>query len=381
VKCSEGYKAASAKADGIIKAMNLKLKDCIIDVSMLTIADLREQLLKSIVGSLLLIGEGLYISQTGVESYYKHRIFVDLMESYGDFVANTVKLAKFTTEELVKGYQAHHRLREMPSKSVAIAIGNRYAVPADPSRLAGTIHERDDSATEPTPLGTQADDGASAMDTGEEAGAPARPTLTPDVIGNDKGYLTMAREALINRLARAVEELFSRPWAVYSLEEDKLQRSRALRKMHLGTIQSDNADEITAILDLEGNVNLQTLNALIDKKVNDGIRASKQEGKRTATVATKKDARGQDGAAGPKKTVQNPPHSKSSAKTSLENQPSKKSKHSKGKGKGDAAAGGRGNDSSDAARGRGGDRSSNGSGGRGRGNSKGRGRSTGRSAR
>jgi hypothetical protein len=343
--------------------MNLQLKGCILDVSKLTIADLREQIIKSIVGSLLLIGEGLYLSEMGCEKYYRHRIFIDLMYEHGDMIVNAVRLAKTTREELAGFYKNHHKLQELPAKSIPVTIVNRYA---DPLRLSGNRRIRRDSVE--TPMGTEMD-GGSLMDIGLETEFNERSTLTPTVIGDDRGELTTARRILLQKIANTVEVVFGKAWAVYSLEEDRLQCSRALRKMHSGAIHEAKADEITAILDQEGNVNLQTLNALIDKKVNDGIRASKQQEEKRKSSVAKKDSRGQDGAAGQKKSVKKPSTSDSIVKASSKKTSKKKEKTSGGKGKGKAAAGGRGNGSSDATKGRGGGRSKNGSGGRGRGKS------------
>ena len=366
VKRSEGYKAASAKANGIISTMNLQLKGCILDVSKLTIADLREQIIKSIVGSLLLIGEGLYISELGCEKYYRHRIFIDLMYKHGDMIVNAVRLAKTTREELARFYKNHHKLQEMPNKSIPVTIANRYV---DPLRLSGNRRIREDLIE--TPMGTQQmEDGGSLMDLGMETESNERGTLTPTVIGDDRGELTTARRILLQKIANTVEVVFGNAWAVYSLEEDRLQCSRALRKMHSGAIHEAKADEITAILDQEGNVNLRTLNALIDKKVNDGIRASKQQEEKRKSSVAKKDSRGHDGAAGQKKSVEKPSTSDSKVKASSKKTSKKKQKKTLGgKGKGKAAVGGRGNGSSNATKGRGGDRSKNGSGGRGRGKS------------
>ena len=92
-----------------MKENGLKLKEVFIYNSQLVVSELREQLLKSIVGSLPELGDGLLIVR-GSESYSRHRIFIDLMEIYGDVIIARIAPGNYTKHALAKAYKDKHNL-------------------------------------------------------------------------------------------------------------------------------------------------------------------------------------------------------------------------------------------------------------------------------
>ena len=356
VRSSQGFKAASVKMDGIMKEYGLKLKEVFVDVSQLVISELREQLLKSIVGGLPELGNGLSIIR-GSESYSRHRIFVDLMENYGDEIINRIKPGTYTKHALVKAYKDRHNLQDLPPKSEFAQTSNPYQ--AADTRLSG--NRRNFGQVETINADPPGNGGSEAMDTdADNANAPPIVNANlPIAIGSDAGIFTPTRIQLLRDLADWVSVIYGDSWAAYSTEEEKILVRKNLRKLRDESSKSDLAEETTAILQRSDNLDRQSLDALVAKKCNEIIRASvKKTGDkaRPNEQRSKNKGRGHVGAAGPKKLDNSNPPKKPSA--------GKKSR--------DAGVGGRGNVSSNAARGRGGGRSSNRSKVKGRGTSKGK---------
>ena len=125
VRSSQGFKAASVKMDEIMKEHGLKLKEVFIYNLQLVVLELREQLLKSIVGSLPELGDGLSIVRES-ESYSRHRIFVDLMEIYGDNIIARIEPGTYTKHALAKAYKDKHNLQDLPPKSELPQTTNPY---------------------------------------------------------------------------------------------------------------------------------------------------------------------------------------------------------------------------------------------------------------
>ena len=357
VRSSQGFKAASMKMDGIMKEYGLKLKEVFIDVSKLVVSELREQLLKSIVGGFPELGNGLSIVR-GSESYSRHRIFVDLMEIYGDDIVKHIAPGIYTKNALVNAYKAKHNLQELPPKSeLPLPTINPYQ--ATDTRLSGTrrsFAQVDTTAADPPGNGDSEE-----MDTDAD-NVSAHPTvnaINPTAIETDAGIFTPHRIQLIKDLAEWMIVIYGNSWCTYSTEEEKILVRKNLRKLRDELSKSALAEETNAILQRSDNLDRQSLDALVAKKCNEIIRASvkkKEDKAPPKEQRSKNKGRGHVGAAGPKKLDNSNPPKKPSA--------GKKSR--------DAGVGGRGNVSSNAARGRGGGRSSNRSKVKGRGTSKGK---------
>ena len=326
----------------IMKEYGLKLKEVFIDNSQLVVLELREQLLKSIVRSLHELGDGLSIVR-GSESYSHHRIFVDLMEIYGDNIIARIAPGTYTKHALVKAYKDKHNLQDLPPKSELPQMTDPYQ--AANTRLSGVPR----SFAQVAPNADLPGNGKSkAMDTGAD-NVDAHPIVNarnhPTAIGSDAGIFTPLRIRLVRDLADMVSIIYGNSWAAYSTEEVKILVRKNLRKLRDESPKSALAKETTAILQRSNNLDRKSLDALVAKKCNKIIRASikKTEGKTPPKEQRSKNkGRGHVGAAGPKQSDKSNPSKKQSA--------GKKSR--------DAGVGGRGNASSNTARGHGGGRSS-----------------------
>jgi len=365
VRSSAGFKAASAKADDIVKECGLKLRDIFIDVSKLVCTELREQLLKSMVTRLPELGHGLSVTR-GQESYDKHRMFVDLIEHHGDELIKQIAPGKPTKVSVMAAYKARHGLPALPAKSIAVPA-NIYAQSAA-SRQSGRTRTFDELETEMVTGSAQADTSVMEIE-GVEPLTTNTSTVNatvPTKIGLDEGWLTQHRVQLLKDYADWIHCIYGKSWAKYLAEEEKIIVRKNLKKIRDEASKSALAEETTAILQRGDNLDHASLNALVAKTCKTIISASNNSKKKGDKVQqkggqhAKKDARGQVGAAGQKKS--DPPAN-----------PSKKQKSKGSRGK-EPAVGGRGNASSSAGRGRGGGRSSN------RSNEKGRGTSSGRGA-
>jgi hypothetical protein len=356
VRSSQGFKAASVKMDEIMKEYGLKLKEVFIDVSKLVVLELREQLLKSIVGGLPELGNGLLIVR-GSESYSRHRIFVDLMEIYGDDIVKRIAPGIYTKNALVNAYKAKHNLQDLPLKSeLPHPTINPYQ--AADTRLSGTCRNFAQVETNADPPGNGE---SKAMDTNADnvVDHPTVNATIPTAIGSDAGIFTPHRIQLIKDLADWMSIIYGNSWSAYSTEEEKILVRKNLRKLCDESSKSNLAEETNAILQRSDNLDRQSLDALVAKKCNEIIRASvKKTGEKALPKEqrSKNKGRGHVGAAGLKKSDKSNPPKKPSA--------GKKSR--------DAGVGGRGNASSNAAKGRGGGRSSSRSKVKGRGTSKGK---------
>lgn len=366
VRSSPGFKTASAKADDIVKECGLKLKGVFIDVSKLVCTELREQLVKSMVTRLPELGHGLSVTR-GRESYDKHRMFVDLIEHHGDALITKIAPGKPTKVSVMSAYKARHGLLELPAKSIAVQA-NIYTQSAA-SRQSGRTRTFDDLETEMA-TGSVDDADANVMELeGIETDTTTTTTTAnatvPTKIGRDEGLLTAHRTQLLKDYADWIHCIYGKSWARYLAEEEKIIVRKNLKKIRDEASKSALAEETTAILQRGDNLDHASLNALVAKTCKTIIGASNNSKKKGEKVQqqsgqhAKKDARGQVGAAGQKKS--DPPAN-----------PSKKQKSKGSRGK-EPAVGGRGNASSNAGRGRGGGRSSNRSNERGRGTSSGRG--------
>lgn len=360
VRSTPGFKAASAKADDIVKECGLKLKSVFIDVSKMVCIELREQLLKSMVARLPELGHGLSITR-GPEKYDKHRMFVDLIEHHGDDIVKSIAPGKPIRTFLVEAYKARHNLPDLPAKSIAVPT-NTYTSAAA-ARQSGRTRTFDEMEHEVVTGSAAAD--TTAMEIEGVTPIPIATATTvnatvPTRIGLDEGYLTPRRIQLLEDFAEWIKCIYGKSWAVYLAEEEKIIVRKNLKKIRDETSQSALAEETTAILQRGETLDRTSLDALVAKTCKSIISASEKKKKGDKVQKgqhAKNDARGQVGAAGQKKS-------------DTPKNPKKKSKGNNGK---DPVAGGRGSGSSNAGRGRGGGRSSNRSKGRGRGTSTGRG--------
>ena len=151
-------------------------------------------------------------------------------------------------------------------------------------------------------------------------------------------------------------------------KEENIQKQKQLRKLWDETLKSALADDTQAILDCDGTLDRQSLQALITKrtqgrtqralakmKVGDKTNSKEDKNSKKGSDA-KEESRGHDGAAGQKKSVT-----------------PKKTSKKKGNGEKGGSNGGKGKDSSNTPKGKGGGQSSNKSAKKGKGSSKGKG--------
>lgn len=350
IRGSQGFKAASAKADEILHDASIKMKGVLIDVAKLAINELREQLLKSVALHLLGLSGGLSI-HLGTECYAKHRIVADLMAGHGLEVAKNI-LPGWTTKELiVAAYCKKHQLTALPPISI---VPPPVANPYPPTVQAAGV--RRDRTNFESGLLSQASDGLGATDMSIDAGTgddgtPQEPiaAIQPTRIDDDMGWLSPHRVSFLVELNTWIRIIYGESWTKYLEEEEKIQKRKQLRKLRDEATKSALAEETQAILDRDGTMDRQSLDALITKRAQEELRralAKHKTGDKTPSKGSdaKNKTRGQDGAAGQKKSV--PPKN-----------PTKKAKRSNGAKGG--AAGGKGNDSSNASKGNGGGRSSN----------------------
>jgi len=348
VRGSQGFKAASARADEIVKEYGLKLKDVFIDVSKLVCSELREQLLKSVAGRIPELGESLSIIGRS-EGYARHRIFVDLMELHGDDIVQNIAPGDVTKFALVNAYKARHNIQDLPPKSIT-APTNPYAHLARP-RLSGNVRVFDQ--VEPSPAGPY--DSTEGIHMSVDGGDTENQhnntvnAITPTAIGNDNGILSRHRLELLGVLAEWIKCIFGSSWLKFVSEEEKIVVRKGLRKLRDESFKTALAEETNAILQHGDNLDHKSLNALVTKRCKELINASKKQSEEKAPKKkeqrAKNDTRGKVGAAGQKK--KDPPTN-----------PAKKKK-SKGKG----AKGGNGGDGDNATsnvpKGQNGDRSTN----------------------
>jgi len=365
VMSSPGFKAASARADDIVKKCGLELKSVFIDVSKMICTELREQLLKSMVARWPELGHGLSVTR-GRESYDKHRMFVDLIEHHGDELITKIAPGKPTKVSVMAAYEARHNLLALPTKSIAVQA-NMYTQNAA-ARQSGRTRTFEELETEMVTGSARADTNIMDVEGIEPLETNTTTTVNATVatkIGSDEGYLTPLRVQLLKDYADWIHCIYGKSWAKYLAEEEKIVVRKNLKKIRNEASKSALAEETTAILQRGDNLDHTSLNALVAKTCKTIISASNKSQKKGDKVQqkggqhAKKDARGQVGAAGQKKSDQPANPSKK-----------QKSKGSRGK---EPEAGGRGSVSSNAGRGRGGGRSSNRSNGKGRGTSTGRG--------
>lgn len=368
IRGSQGFKAASAKAEEILFEASLKMKEVLIDVSKLALTELREQLLKTVVAHLPGLSGGLSI-HLGVESYAKHRIFADLMAGHGDEIVKNILPGRVTKALIVASYFKKHQLTaQSPLSIVPPIVANPYPTIV---RAAGARRGRDNFESELHTQRDQIEDGLGGTDmsinseSDDNSEASTVVILQPVKIGDDLGWLTPHRASFLAELNTWIKIIYGDSWTKYLGEEENIQKRKQLRKLRDEASKSALAEETQAILDRDGTLDRQSLEALITKRAKEELQralAKHRSGDKTPAKGNdaKNKTRGQDGAAGPKKTV--PPTN-----------PSKKTKRSKGA-KGDDA-GGKDKGSSSASKGSGGGRTSNKSTKKGKGSSKGKGAS------
>ncbi|KAL3809960.1 hypothetical protein ACHAXA_009831 [Cyclostephanos tholiformis] len=279
VRGSQGFKAASARADEIVKEYGLKLKDVFIDVSKLVCSELREQLLKSVAGRIPELGESLSIIGRS-EGYARHRIFVDLMELHGDDIVQNIAPGDVTKFALVNAYKARHNIQDLPPKSIT-APTNPYAHLARP-RLSGNVRVFDQVETSPAGPYDSTEGIHMSVDGGDTENQHNNTVnaITPTAIGNDNGILSRHRLELLGVLAEWIKCIFGSSWLKFVSEEEKIVIRKGLRKLRDESFKTALAEETNAILQHGDNLDHKSLNALVTKRCKELINASKNNQRR-----------------------------------------------------------------------------------------------------
>ena len=277
IRGSQGFKAASATADAILKEASLKLKDVLIDVSKLAINELREQLIKTIVSHLPGLGGGLSIHR-GKESYAKHRIFADLMTGHGDVIVQNILPGRHTKVALVASYLNKHQITALaPVSIVQTIVTNPYATNV---QLSGTRRDRTNFQSELQTQRDRCEDGLDMEDmsfgtsTSDDDITQQPPVVQigPTRIDDDIGWLTPHRAALLAELNTWIHVIYGKSWTKYLEEEENIQKQKQLRKLRDESLKSALADDTQAILDRDGTLDRQSLEALITKRTQEELR-------------------------------------------------------------------------------------------------------------
>lgn len=215
--------------DNVLEDASKRARDVIIDSLKLCIADLRDQVNKTLVRLLPKMFKGL-ATFDGVVNYNPHRLLVDLLASNQEVILGcTVGLR---SEQLIALYKSENDVDNLPATSYKVAnpyVGNRQRPPGNLQPAAAVPPAQAAPAPPAAPPATQASQASQSADGDVEMRDVGSIEVAKDAavpFGKDKGLLCVKRRAVLAKAKGALTQCFTKPWMEYESEDDRIRREK-----------------------------------------------------------------------------------------------------------------------------------------------------------
>ena len=346
------YLALAATAADTIANCQKELKSLIVQCTELNVKELKTTVQKSFSEFIPKLAEG-FLTHDNVRDYNTHQVVVDLLDSSYDDVTCNLVLPK---EVFVVQYCEVNEVESLPAPSNR-GRPNAAVAPAQPiveetRAFVLAARQRIAARTQQNADEMELGEGGNAV-----AGIPALPLPT-------------ANAAIVTQLKTAAVLIYVTAWAEFNAQNERNEQAARLKRLAKEQRLGKKADDVSELLNSEGNVDPKCLRALIQKEVEDARKADTKRIQSLETKlrntnignnnTTKNRTRGQGGAAKSKKNANRSPspsnRSKSNSQRSGAAQPRGILKRS---GRGGRGADDRNRDSPGESNGRGRNHSTN----------------------